>query len=131
MFCSGGLVFLEKDFDKVDAAAHRMVDRAIALEGTCTGEHGVGIGKKVCSKDCDRRRIRLISAVVQVYLRKELGDGTVELMKQIKNMIDPKGIMNPGSKCDRRKASDKADYMPCRTISRLGDIEGHEDEKRR
>lgn len=45
----GGLVFLEKDFAKVDAAAHRMVNRAIELEGTCTGEHGVGIGKKVIS----------------------------------------------------------------------------------
>ncbi|KAJ9092534.1 hypothetical protein QFC21_006765 [Naganishia friedmannii] len=50
---------------------------AIELEGTCTGEHGVGIGKKG-------------------YLRKELGEGTVALMKLIKNTIDPKGIMNPG-----------------------------------
>ncbi|KAJ9112235.1 hypothetical protein QFC22_006319 [Naganishia vaughanmartiniae] len=50
---------------------------AIELEGTCTGEHGVGIGKKG-------------------YLKKELGEGTVALMKLIKNTIDPKGIMNPG-----------------------------------
>lgn len=34
----------------------------------------------------------------QGYLKKELGEGTVNLMKQIKNTIDPKGIMNPGSK---------------------------------
>jgi FAD/FMN-containing dehydrogenase len=34
-----GLIFLPQDFKKVDEAAHRMVDRAIALGGTCTGEH--------------------------------------------------------------------------------------------
>lgn len=33
-----GLIFLPEDFEKVDAAAHRMVDRAIALDGTCTGQ---------------------------------------------------------------------------------------------
>lgn len=93
-------MFLDKDFDKVDAAAHRMVNRAIALEGTCTGEHGVGVGKKVRSSTTfrDISPDRLVASP-QGYLRKELGDGTVELMKQIKNTIDPKGIMNPGSKC--------------------------------
>ncbi|PPQ68693.1 hypothetical protein CVT24_007578 [Panaeolus cyanescens] len=55
----------------------RMVKRAIALDGTCTGEHGVGIGKKE-------------------YLVEELGEGTVELMKKIKRTIDPLGLFNPG-----------------------------------
>jgi len=58
-------------------AAHRMVERAIKLEGTCTGEHGVGIGKRE-------------------YLHKELGEGTVELMRSLKKTIDPLGLFNPG-----------------------------------
>jgi len=58
-------------------AVHRMVERALALDGTCTGEHGVGIGKKE-------------------YLYEELGEGTVELMKSIKRTIDPLGLFNPG-----------------------------------
>ncbi|WWC73383.1 uncharacterized protein I206_107350 [Kwoniella pini CBS 10737] len=65
------------EFEKVDAAAHRMVKRAIALQGTCTGEHGVGIGKRE-------------------FLPLELGEGTIAVMKQLKNTLDPKGIMNPG-----------------------------------
>lgn len=42
-----------------------------------TGEHGVGVGKKE-------------------YLTEELGAGTVELMKRVKDAIDPNHIMNPG-----------------------------------
>lgn len=42
-----GIVLEPGEFEKADAAAHRMVHRAIELGGTCTGEHGVGIGKKV------------------------------------------------------------------------------------
>jgi D-lactate dehydrogenase (cytochrome) len=56
---------------------HRMVDRAIDMDGTCTGEHGVGMGKKE-------------------FLNRELGSGTVAFMKMLKRTIDPKGIMNPG-----------------------------------
>ncbi|TCD60929.1 hypothetical protein EIP91_009282 [Steccherinum ochraceum] len=56
---------------------HRMVKRAIAMDGTCTGEHGVGIGKRE-------------------YLYEELGEGTVELMKTVKRAIDPLNLFNPG-----------------------------------
>ena len=45
-----------------------MVKRALALEGTCTGEHGVGLGKRE-------------------YLIEELGEGTVELMKTVKKAM--------------------------------------------
>ncbi|KAJ3866721.1 FAD-linked oxidase-like protein [Lentinula novae-zelandiae] len=58
-------------------AVERMVHRAIAMDGTCTGEHGVGIGKKK-------------------YLVEELGAGTVELMKMVKRTLDPLGLFNPG-----------------------------------
>ncbi|KAG9218493.1 hypothetical protein CCMSSC00406_0008846 [Pleurotus cornucopiae] len=72
-------------------AVHRMVKRAIALDGTCTGEHGVGIGKKE-------------------YLYEELGHGTVELMKTIKRSIDPLGLFNPGKLYpDAPGAAKKAD----------------------
>ncbi|KAG0169526.1 hypothetical protein DFQ30_003545 [Apophysomyces sp. BC1015] len=54
-----------------------LVARAIKMEGSISGEHGVGCGKKH-------------------YMRAELGDSTVDLMKTIKSAIDPKNIMNPG-----------------------------------
>ena len=67
----------DEELEKARAAVHRMVHRAIALEGTCTGEHGVGMGKRE-------------------YLVEELGEGTVELMKRIKRTIDPYNLFNPG-----------------------------------
>ena len=54
----------------------RLVARAIALDGTCTGEHGVGVGKRN-------------------YLEAELG-GAVDAMRTIKQALDPLNIMNPG-----------------------------------
>ena len=54
----------------------KLVNRAIRMEGTSTGEHGIGIGKKE-------------------YLKIEQGL-SVEVMSQIKKAIDPKNIMNPG-----------------------------------
>lgn len=67
----------DEDMEKVRDIVKRMVKRAIALGGTCTGEHGVGIGKRE-------------------YLYEELGEGTVELMKKIKRTIDPHNLFNPG-----------------------------------
>jgi len=67
----------DEELNTVRGLVHRMVERALALDGTCTGEHGIGIGKKE-------------------FLVEELGEGTVGLMKTIKRAIDPLGIMNPG-----------------------------------
>ena len=50
---------------------------AISLDGTCTGEHGIGIGKRE-------------------LLVKELGEDAVDVMRRIKQILDPNGIMNPG-----------------------------------
>ena len=55
---------------------HRMVERALAMGGTCTGEHGIGIGKRD-------------------LLSEEAGDGIV-VMALIKRALDPNNILNPG-----------------------------------
>lgn len=54
-----------------------VVKKAIELEGTCTGEHGVGIGK-------------------QKYMVHEVGEGAYGLMQQLKQLLDPHNIFNPG-----------------------------------
>ncbi len=56
---------------------HALVMRALALGGTCTGEHGVGLHK-------------------MDFLIKETGAGAVEMMRTIKRALDPKNILNPG-----------------------------------
>jgi len=58
-------------------AVNRINRKAIELEGTCTGEHGVGTGKRD-------------------YLVTELGEGTVALMRTIKQTLDPNNLFNPG-----------------------------------
>ena len=56
---------------------HQLVARALSLEGTCTGEHGVGLHK-------------------MDFLVTETGAGAVDMMRTIKRALDPKNIMNPG-----------------------------------
>lgn len=67
---------ITKEVSDANAFLERLADRAIKMDGTCTGEHGIGQGKKQ-------------------YLIDELG-AAVNYMKLIKKELDPKGIMNPG-----------------------------------
>ena len=64
------------ELKKLDDFLIRISERAIRMDGTCTGEHGVGQGKRK-------------------YMFKELG-GAVDIMKKVKNAFDPNKIMNPG-----------------------------------
>jgi D-lactate dehydrogenase (cytochrome) len=56
---------------------HQLVERALKLGGTCTGEHGVGLHK-------------------QGFLVEETGNGAVDMMRTIKRALDPHNILNPG-----------------------------------
>lgn len=62
---------------RANAAHDRMVQRALAMGGTCTGEHGIGYGK-----------LRFLEA--------EHGSEAVSVMQQIKLALDPTNLMNPG-----------------------------------
>ncbi|MFT4267742.1 MAG: FAD-linked oxidase C-terminal domain-containing protein [Xenophilus sp.] len=62
---------------KAEALNHTLVARAIAMQGTCTGEHGVGLHK-------------------MGFLLDEAGAGAVDMMRTIKRALDPGNIMNPG-----------------------------------
>ncbi len=64
------------DLERAKDFAHSLNRRALALEGTVTGEHGIGRGK-------------------MAYLREEHGDG-VDVMAAIKLALDPRNILNPG-----------------------------------
>jgi D-lactate dehydrogenase (cytochrome) len=75
------VIFMDQPADrdrwaKVEGANNRIVQQALAFEGTCTGEHGVGIGKRT-------------------FLAEEHGN-SLELMKRIKSLIDPEELFNPG-----------------------------------
>ena len=66
-----------RELDELKQLTGRVVERAIDMGGTCTGEHGIGLGK-------------------QQYLRAEFGDAGLELMRTVKQALDPHGLMNPG-----------------------------------
>ncbi|HEY6822316.1 MAG TPA: FAD-linked oxidase C-terminal domain-containing protein [Burkholderiales bacterium] len=69
---------LAKSFNK------RLVERALRMEGTCTGEHGVGLGK-------------------MGSMRMELGDDVMDVMRDIKKVLDPDNLLNPGKVVPERE----------------------------
>jgi D-lactate dehydrogenase (cytochrome) len=62
---------LAKEFNR------RLIERALRMEGTCTGEHGIGMGK-------------------MGSMRMELGDDVIDVMRDLKRVFDPENLMNPG-----------------------------------
>ncbi|WP_191083106.1 FAD-binding oxidoreductase [Roseococcus microcysteis] len=66
-----------EEMERAWALDRQIVRRALALGGTCSGEHGVGLGKRE-------------------FLREEHGEAALEVMRALKASMDPKGILNPG-----------------------------------
>lgn len=62
---------------RVEAFNERLIARALTMGGTCTGEHGIGVGKIP-------------------YLVRELGEDAISVMRTIKSALDPDNLMNPG-----------------------------------
>lgn len=67
----------EPDLPRMHAALDEMFDLVLKLEGTLSGEHGVGIEKRP-------------------YIAREISGDALDLMRSVKGVFDPKGIMNPG-----------------------------------
>ncbi|KAB8203017.1 FAD linked oxidases C-terminal domain protein [Aspergillus parasiticus SU-1] len=67
----------QDETERVEKFVYDMVDRALEMEGSCTGEHGVGLGKKKS-------------------LQKELGPETIDVMRSFKKALDPHWLLNPG-----------------------------------
>jgi glycolate oxidase len=65
------------EMHRVELALGEIVDRTLAVGGTVTGEHGVGLAKKP-------------------FLRKQLGDNSYELLRLVKRALDPANLLNPG-----------------------------------
>jgi glycolate oxidase len=66
---------------RVEEAMREIFAHALSLGGTITGEHGVGLAKKQ-------------------FLRAQLGEGSYQLMRQVKRTLDPAGLLNPGKMFD-------------------------------
>ena len=65
------------DMARAKQFSNRLVARAVEMDGTCTGEHGIGLGKRD-------------------YLAREHGDAAIEVMRAIKSALDPENLLNPG-----------------------------------
>ena len=66
-----------QDMAEAEWVGTRVVERAISMEGTCTGEHGIGLGKRK-------------------YLVAEHGEVAVDVMRMLKTALDPHDLLNPG-----------------------------------
>ena len=67
----------DDEIKRAEALLERLVERALAMDGTCTGEHGIGQGK-------------------MKYLLAEHGEPALAAMRAIKQALDPHDILNPG-----------------------------------
>ena len=72
-----------EEMHRIEVALEEIVEETIRLGGTVTGEHGVGLAKKG-------------------FLKRQLGEGSYELMRSIKRALDPQGLLNPGKIFDLR-----------------------------
>ena len=79
----------EDEIARVHKAVAEIFDTALGLGGTLTGEHGIGIAK-------------------MRFLRKEIGENGVDLMRTIKNALDPTHLLNPGKLVPFREADHAA-----------------------
>ena len=66
-----------REMEEAEWINERVVERALTMEGTCTGEHGVGLGKAR-------------------FLVREHGAGAVDVMRALKTALDPDNLLNPG-----------------------------------
>jgi len=66
-----------EEYAEAQRINERLVQRALAMDGTITGEHGVGLGKKK-------------------YMNSEHGAEALAVMRAIKHALDPENLMNPG-----------------------------------
>jgi glycolate oxidase len=71
---------------RADAAAGELFETVLNMGGSLSGEHGVGAAKLE-------------------YVERQLGPGTVELMRRIKGALDPRGVLNPGKKVPPSQSS--------------------------
>ena len=73
-----------EEMERVEKAIDEIFESAIKLNGTLSGEHGIGLAKKK-------------------YLKMEFGDNGVDVMHSVKKALDPKNLLNPGKIFEEEK----------------------------